>query len=168
VNSDALVRGPRADDLPALVAIYNHYVRESHVTFDTESFTVESRRAWFEGFAHGGPHRLLVADAGGRVAGYAYSAPLRPRAAYRTSAETTVYVDPALTGRGIGRLLYAELLDGLARNGTIHRVYGVIALPNPASVALHERFGFRQVALLSEAGLKFDRYWDVGWYEKPV
>jgi len=166
MSAPVAVRPARADDLPALLEIYNHYVRESHVTFDTEPATPESRREWIDGFTAAGPHRLLVAEREGRVAGYAYSAPVRPRAAYRVSAETTVYVAPDLTGRGIGQALYAELLDGLARDGGIHRAYGVIAVPNPASVALHERFGFRLVGVLSEPGFKFGRYWDVHWYER--
>lgn len=168
MSATLTVRPAHADDLPRLVEIYNHYVATSHVTFDTDPFTPRSRQAWFDAYSPVGPHRLLVAEDGGVLAGYASSSPLRPKPAYRSSVETTVYVAPGLTGRGTGRALYSALLGHLAASGEVHRAYGIIALPNAASIALHERLGFRRVATLSEAGYKFDRYWDVCWYEKPI
>ena len=97
-----LVRPGEEQDLPALTAIYNHFVEHSVTTFDVERFTVEQRREWFSGYAPTGPHRLLVGEVDGVVAGYATSAALRSKPAYLHSVETTIYCDPAATGRGLG------------------------------------------------------------------
>jgi phosphinothricin acetyltransferase len=81
--------------------------------------------------------------------------------------ETTAYITPAAGGRGIGTALYEALLDALGPAG-VHRCYAAIALPNPASVALHERFGFSEVGRFSEVGFKLGRYWDVAWFERRM
>lgn len=152
-------------DLEAINEIYNHYVRTSAVTFDLEPRTMTWRRDWFATYADEGRHRLLVARDGGGVLGYASSSPYRPRAAYGPSVETSVYLGAEHIGRGIGRALYAALLAEL-EGQDVHRAYAGIALPNPASVRLHERLGFRRVGYFSEQGRKFGRYWDVVWYER--
>lgn len=103
----------------------------------------------------------------GRVLGYASSSPFRPKSAYATSVETTVYVAPDAGRRGIGSLLYQALFDALAGEG-LHRAYAGIARPNAASTRLHERFGFRHVGTYREVGHKFGRWWDVAWYEKEL
>ncbi len=160
-------------DFGAVTEIYNHYVRTSTATFDTEPFTPEARRPWFEQFTDDGPHRLLVAvdaPAGadtGRVVGWASSTPLRPKPAYHRTVETTVYVAPTHLGLGVGAALYRELLPGLADLG-LHRAYAVIAQPNPASHALHAAFGYRPVGTFTEVGHKFGRYIDLTWYEKAL
>ncbi len=162
------VRSARLDDLADLTRIYNHYVRETPITFDLEPFSIEARRSWFEAFGENGRHRLVVATReGGRIEGYAGSAPFRPKGAYATSVEVTVYVRPGATGSGIGTRLYAELFARLARED-VHRAYAGITLPNAASVALHRRFGFRSVGIYREVGRKFGRYWDVEWMEKEL
>jgi phosphinothricin acetyltransferase len=162
------IRRAVPSDLPDLVRIYNHYVTNTHVTFDTNPFATEERRSWFEGFADSGPHRLLVAEVASGIAGYTSSARFRPKQAYHTSVETTVYLDPRQIGRGLGGKLYGALLELLANERQVHRAYGGIALPNPASVALHERLGFRLVGTFKEVGHKFERYWDVSWYERDL
>ena len=162
------VRDAVAGDLPALVSLYNHYVEHTHFTFDTEPFTVEARRPWFARFAPRGPHRLLVAESAGRVVGYASSHDLRPKPAYDCSVETTIYLDPEHQGRGVGRRLYGELLAVLEAEPSLHRAYGGIALPNPDSVLLHERLGYRAVGRFHQVGFKFGRYWDIGWYERDL
>jgi len=81
--------------------------------------------------------------------------------------ETSVYLAPEVIGKGAGSRLYERLFDSLKRED-VHRAYGGIALPNPASIALHEKFGFKRVALFTEQGRKFGRYWDVAWYEKQL
>ena len=101
------------------------------------------------------------------VIGYACSSRWRPKPAYETSVETSIYVTPDAVGRGIGTRLYEELFKQL-QGEDVHRAYAGIALPNQASIALHERFGFKRVAHFTEQGRKFDRYWDVGFYEKPL
>ena len=154
-------------DLEQLNAIYNHYVETSPATFDVEPITMEQRREWFTHYATSGRHRLFVAVEDSTVLGYASSSPHRPRRAYETSIETTAYVAHDATGRGIGTALYGALFEALA-DEDIHRAYAGITLPNPASVALHERFGFTRAGTFTEQGRKFDRYWDVAWFEKPL
>jgi len=153
--------------MPALNALYNHYVLNTPITFDIEAVTADDRRQWFSHFGATGRYRLLVAEYDDRLAGYACSKTLRDKRAYETSVETTVYVADGLAGRGIGTALYAALFDALA-DEDVHRAYAGITMPNDASVALHERFGFRRVAYYTEQGRKFGRYWDVAWYEKPL
>lgn len=164
----ATIRPGDRDDLAALVRLYNHYVTASHVTFDVEPLSVADREAWLAGFADDGPHRLFVAEIDGRLAGYATSGPLRPKPAYRSSVEVTVYTDPQHTGQGIGRRLLETLLAALEREPGVHRAYAAIALPNPASIALFERSGFRRVGTFHQVGRKLGKYWDVGWYERSV
>ena len=168
-RTDSAVRVRRAtlDDLPALTDIYNHYIVETPVTFDLAPLEPDDRREWFD--AHQGSlrYQLMVADAGGVIAGYATTSRWRPKAAYERTVESTVYCRHGYTGRGIGRCLYAALFDAIA--GTdVHRVVAGVTLPNPSSIALHERFGFTSVGVFREVGYKFGRYWDVGWFERPL
>lgn len=167
IHASVHVRPGRESDLEALNDIYNHYVREAHYTFDLEPLDIEWRKEWFRHYAATGPHRVFVALDGDRVIGYASSSRFRTKAAYNTSVETSVYVMPDAGGKGAGARLYEELFRSL-EGEDVHRAYAGIALPNPASIALHERFGFKRVALFTEQGRKFDRYWDVAWYEKPL
>jgi phosphinothricin acetyltransferase len=162
----ARIRSAAECDLPDLVRIYNHYVTDSHVTFDTEPFSIEERRPWFESFSSSGPHRLLVAEFEAHTVGFASSKEFRPKPAYRRSVETAIYLDQEFIGRGIGQALFAALLEVLEAEDSVHRAYGCIALPNPSSVALHHRYGFRLAGTFREVGHKFGKYWDVSWYEK--
>lgn len=161
------VRPGQQGDLPALTALYNHYVEHTHVTFDTQPFSVEQRAEWFSHYSATGRHRLLVATAGDELVGYATSSKFRDKAAYDTSIEATVYVRDSGARRGIGSALYTALFDAL-RGEDVHRAYAGIALPNDASMALHRRFGFVEVGTYREVGRKFGRYWDVSWLEKPL
>ena len=99
--------------------------------------------------------------------GFASSSRFRPKPAYETSVETSVYLAPDSVGRGAGTRLYEGLFKAL-EGEDVHRAYAGIALPNPASIGLHERFGFKRVAHFTEQGRKFGRYWDVAWYEKQI
>jgi phosphinothricin acetyltransferase len=162
---ETVIRPAEAADLAGIVRILNHYIEHSHVTFDTRPFAPEERRPWFDGFGSTGRYRLLVAHDGPRLVGYASSTAIRPKPAYDPSVETTIYLDPAATSHGIGRRLYARLLDLLAEE-EVHRAYAGIALPNPASIALHEALGFRHVGTFDEAGRKLGRYWSIGWWER--
>lgn len=168
MNSNTYIRAGESDDLSQLVEIYNHYVSNTHVTFDTEPFAIAARIHWFAQFSDTGPHRLLVAENDGVVAGYASSTNFKPRAAYNKSVETSVYMHPDGTGQGIGHALYSALLDLLIAEPSVHRAYGGVALPNPASISLHERLGFEKVGTYREVGFKFDKYWDVSWFEKDL
>jgi phosphinothricin acetyltransferase len=160
------IRDGRPDDLEQLNDLYNYYVVNEPCTFDIERVSIETRRAWFGEFG-GGRYRLLVAVEGDTLLGYAHSKSFRLRRAYETSVSTSVYIDKHHHGRGIGRALYSALFDAIA-DEDIHRAFAGITMPNIASVALHESFGFKQVALFSEQGRKFDRYWDVAWFEKEL
>lgn len=162
------LRAAEEHDLAHLVHIYNHYVEHTHSTFDTQPVTVEERRPWFAQFSRTGPHRLLVAEMQGVAVGYATSSTFRAKPAYATSVETTVYLDSRFLGRGIGVALYGRLLELLESEPEVHRAVAGIALPNSASVALHERLGFVPVGTFHEIGLKFGEYWDVQWYERDL
>jgi phosphinothricin acetyltransferase len=166
-SSKITVRQAEERDLGQLNNIYNRYVLETHFTFDLEPMTIEARREWFEHHKSTGPHRVVVGLSDSSVIGYASSGRFRPKPAYETSVETSIYLAPDAVGRGIGTRLYEELFK-LLQGEDVHRAYAGIALPNQASIALHERFGFKRVAHFTEQGRKFDRYWDVGWYEKPL
>lgn len=167
IDASVHVRPGREADLEALNDLYNHYIRESHYTFDLEPLSMEWRREWFTHYAETGPHRLFVALDGERVIGYASSSRFRPKPGYLTSVETSIYIAPDATGRGAGRRLYTELFQSL-EGEDLHRAYAGITLPNPASIGLHELFDFKRVALFTEQGRKFGKYWDVAWFERPL
>jgi phosphinothricin acetyltransferase len=161
------IRSGSLADLARLTEIYNHYVRETAITFDIEPFSVEARRPWLDQFSEAGRYRILVAEEAETVIGYACSMRFRPKAAYGTSVETSVYLDPDAAGQGIGTRLYTALFDRL-RTEDIHRAYAGVTQPNPASVALHQRFGFRSIGIYHQVGRKLGRYWDVEWFERPM
>jgi|ERR1022692_991310 phosphinothricin acetyltransferase len=164
---ELLIRSAKHDDLARITEIYNHYVLNTPVTFDIERYTVERREPWFAQFAETGCYRLLVAEQDGVVIGYAGTTRFRPKAAYDTTVETTVYCAPDAVGMGIGTRLYEELFKTL-RGEDIHRFLAVYALPNPATDALHRRFEFKVVGIFTESGRKFGKYWDVCWAERAA
>ncbi len=161
------VRLAQQSDLAQINDIYNHYVTNTPTTFDLEEIRPEQRVDWFAQFSADGPYQLIVAEREGRVAGYAYAYAFRPRRAYDTTVETTAYCDPEETGRGIGTQLYEALFEALSGHNLRMAVAG-ITLPNDASVALHEAFGFKPTGVFHQVGWKFDNYWDVAWYEKRL
>ena len=161
------VRAGAEEDLEAINDIYNEYVKETHFTFDVEPISLEARREWFSHYSTTGRHRVLVAISDEAVVGFATSSLFRTKPAYEASIETSIYLSAEAVGRGAGSKLYGELFRAL-EDEDVHRAYAGVALPNPASVALHERFGFKRVAHFTEQGRKFGRYWDVAWYEKPL
>jgi phosphinothricin acetyltransferase len=165
--STPVIRTAVLDDLPAVTEIYNHYVRNTAITFDLHPFTPDERRPWFDDHA-GGKHRLLVAvDSSGMHLGYASTSRWRPKAAYETTVEASVYCDANAVGRGYGSALYRALFDAIAGED-VHTIVAGVSLPNPASITLHERFGFRPVGVFHSVGRKFDKYWDVAWFERPL
>ena len=162
------VRPGTLADVAAATAIYNHYDEHTTATFDVVPHDPEERaRTWFAAYDVTGPHRLVVAERDGQVAGWATSGRFRPKAAYDRTVETTVYVDPAHVGHRVGQELYDALLAAMDEEG-VHRCVAAIALPNPGSVALHERCGFRPVGTLTEVGHKLGRWVDVQWWERPA
>lgn len=162
-----VVRDGTEADLPAVAAIYTHYVVKTTITFNTE---IRTPAAWVERYrtqVADGLYHLLVAEHDGVVVGYIETGPFRPKPAYDPTVEVSVYVAPNVTTGGVGSALMTELLTRLAETD-FHRAVSVIALPNDRSVGFHERFGFVHRGTLTEVGRKFDRYLDVAFYERPL
>ena len=165
-GEDTRIRAAEQMDATRIAEIYNHYVNESIITFEEEPITApEIARRLAEVRYASLP--WLVAEDSNRVTGYAYATPWKSRSAYRFSVESTVYVAPEWAGRGIGSLLYGQLIP-LLRAQHIHTAIGGIALPNAASVALHEKFEFRKVAHFEQVGFKFNRWIDVGYWQRRL
>ncbi|WP_229660914.1 GNAT family N-acetyltransferase [Marmoricola endophyticus] len=143
------------DDLEAVVAIYQHEVDTGVATFETRAVDAEEWRAKITG-----PEPMLVAEEDGTVLGVAYASPYRARPAYDRTRETSVYLAAVGQGRGLGTALYDALLPRL-RDGGFHTALAMVALPNEASVRLHERAGFERVGVLREVGHKLGRVVDV-------
>lgn len=159
------IRPALIDDLAAITAIYNHYVTETIITFDIKPFETEQRRTWFDQFTANSIHQCLVIESEKKIVGYASSSSFRPKPAYRQSVEATIYLHPDFTGLGLGKLLYQALFNNLEKLD-VHRCYGIIALPNPGSIRLHESFVFKTIGTLTEVGFKFGKYHDTLWMEK--
>jgi phosphinothricin acetyltransferase len=156
------VRTATEEDLVRVREIVNHYIEHSVFNFRTEpQSSHELRSAWAQRHQR---FPWLVAVIDDRVIGVAYAGPWNERAAYRWTVETTVYVEGSAHRRGVGDALYTELLDRLRRQG-FHSAVAVIALPNDASVRLHERHGFDCVGQLREAGFKHHAWHDVGFWQ---
>ncbi|TAN02757.1 MAG: N-acetyltransferase family protein [Rhodanobacteraceae bacterium] len=158
-----MIRAATSADAPAICAIYNHYVTNTIVTFEERPVTHSEMRSRVDAVLEKFPWLVLECD--GLVAGYACATPWKPRSGYRFSTETSVYLASTYTGRGFGSALYASLLDNL-RTRHIHCVIGGIALPNPASVALHEKLGFAKVAHFRENGFKSGRWIEVAYWQR--
>lgn len=160
-----LIRDARSADTEALLAIYRPFVIDTSASFELEPpsaaeferriAAAQSQWAW------------LVAEQAGEVLGYAYGSSFRSRAAYRWSVETSAYVAAAHHGQGIGKALYARLLDLLAEKGYC-MAYAGITLPNEASVRLHTSLGFRDVGVFRRAGRKFGGWHDVSWWQRVL
>lgn len=158
------IRSATSSDCEAIARIYNYYIRETIITFEEQDVGGAEMEARVADVMNGGLPWLVVKDAGG-IAGYAYATKWKVRAAYRHSVETTIYLEPTRTGMGIGRFLYETLISAL-RERPIHTVIGGIALPNAASVALHERLGFVKIAHFKEVGFKFNQWIDVAYWQR--
>jgi phosphinothricin acetyltransferase len=158
------LRDAVAGDGEALARIYNHYVTETIVTFEEVPVSGGEMAARLAAVQAAGLP-WLVAEEDGLVVGYAYASPWKPRHGYRLSVEVTVYLAPGREGRGWGTQLYERLFAVLAERG-VHFIAGGIALPNPASVALHEKMGMVKVAHYRENGIKFGRWIDVGYWQR--
>jgi phosphinothricin acetyltransferase len=157
-----MIRPVHVDDAKALLAIYNYYVLHTTVTFDIEPLSLSSFKDKLNRINTNYP--FIVFEDENEILGYAYASRFRPKPAYDSVAETTVYVKHTAHGKQIGTLLYTELLALLKRT-ELHTVLGVLTIPNEASVKLHEKFGFKQVASLNEVGLKFGKRQNVGIWQ---
>lgn len=157
-----MIRPATPDDAAAIVAIYNHYIATTTISFEEHAVAPDEMAQRIRDVTAHLP--WLVYEDDGCLTGYAYATKWRARSAYRFSAETSVYVESGQGGKGIGKALYTALLEELRRR-EIHMAIGGIAQPNPASVALHESLGFEKVAHFKQVGLKFERWVDVGYWE---
>lgn len=161
------IRHIEPQDLTSIVPILNHYIESTAITFDTEPYCTETRRPWLDQFQTSGRYQCLVAISEGEIVGYANSAAFRPKKAYDTSVEVSIYLKDGVAGKGVGTRLYSKLFDQLA-NEDIHRAHALITLPNEKSINLHSKFGFSEVGILSEAGRKFGQFYSVYLMEKRL
>lgn len=158
-----MIREAVEGDAQRIAEIYNHYVETSTVTFEEEPVAPDEMVRRMAVGEEKFPWLVLV-GADEELLGYAYASPWKGRCAYRYSVETTVYLDHASCGTGCGTRLYQRLLAEL-RNRSLHTAMAGIALPNAASVALHEKLGFTKVAHFREVGWKFGEWVDVGYWQ---
>ncbi|AOS45676.1 Phosphinothricin N-acetyltransferase [Lacunisphaera limnophila] len=150
-------------DAADITAIYNHYVLHTIVTFEEEPITAkEMAQRITEVLATGRP--WFVWEENGRVLGYSYASGWKSRCSFRFSLETTVYLAADATRRGLGTILYTALIEALRKTKT-HALIGGISIPNPGSIALHEKLGFQKIGHFKEVGWKFDQWIDVGYWE---
>ena len=157
-----MIRTVLLSDAEVICDIYNDYVLHSTITFEETPVSAEDMKSRIEVSTRNFP--WLVYEIDGKPVGYTYGRKWRDRAAYRNTVETGTYLDSRFTGRGIGAELKGELLRML-RERSFHAVISGIALPNPASVALNEKFGFVKVAHFRDVGFKFNKWIDVGYWE---
>ena len=158
-----MIRDATKKDAEAIAEIYNYYIRKTVVTFeehalDEDAIIERMHKVQTSGFS------WLVAVENEKIIGYAYSSKWNERVAYKNTAEVSVYLSPTLKAKGWGTKLYQQLFSGL-RDKSIHSVIGGIALPNPASIAIHEKFGMEKVAHFKEVGYKFGKWIDVGYWQ---
>lgn len=157
-----VIRQASDRDAGRIAEIYKGYVLQTIVSFETEAVTVgEMKKRIKQKLAR---FDWLVGELDGEIVGYAYYGPFRPRAAYDHTVESTIYLAPQSTGKGYGAILYGELMASAARRG-FREAIGVIALPNPQSIALHRKVGFEEVGVLKKVGYKFGKYIDVGLWQ---
>ena len=164
--SDVILRPFAWSDIPAITAIYRHSVEHTAITFDTEAPGEAAIAEKYAGLTKLG-HPLIVAERGGRAVGYAYASFYRPRAAYRFTAEDSIYLDPDETGKGLGKALLTELLAQSKAFGFRQMLAGITA-DTANSIALHEKFGFRRVGYYDAVGFKFDRWHDIVHLQKAL
>lgn len=164
VVAEVVIRDAIAGDAPALAAIYDHYIATTTALFIDEHDLVGQQVITNKIAGLAAPDRFLVAIRDGEPIGYAVSGAFRSRPLYDVR-ELSIYLAPQAAGAGVGRALYAALLDALDRDG-VHSTVGLVALPNPASEALHAVMGFRHVGTMSELGVKFGRRIDVSFWQR--
>ena len=159
----ATIRPVSAGDADSIARIYNHFILNTIVTFEEQAVSAQEIAGRIAEVASASLP-WLVAERDGQIIGYAYASKWKGRCAYRYSVESTVYLDPDCLGQGLGSALYERLFAALRERG-MHVVIGGIALPNPASVALHERLGMKKAAHFSEVGFKLGKWIDVGYWQ---
>lgn len=160
-----MIRAVNVMDAQAICNIYNYYVDKTFISFEEESVDLDEMKARINHISAQYP--WLVYEVKGRVVAFAYASKWKERSAYRFTAEATVYIQHDFIQKGLGSLLYEALLAELQDSYT-RSVMAVIALPNEASVGLHEKMGFEKVAHFKEVGFKLEQWIDVGFWQKML
>lgn len=161
MENKCCIRIAKLEDAPEILEIYKPFITDTAVTFEEEVPTFEELKKRIKAILLQDP--FLVCEYKGQVVGYAYASSYRSRAAYRWNRETSVYIHPRFRRKNIARHLYNTLI-GIAKMQGYVQLYGVITLPNPGSVALHEAFGFKQLTVYRKVGFKLEQWHDVGWW----
>jgi phosphinothricin acetyltransferase len=161
------IRHGNKEDAPRINEIGNHYINTTPANFKTIPLTLKEREVWINSFSESGRYQLFVAEKDHTILGYAGSTKFHERAAYDTSVATAIYLAPDACTQGLGTLLYTQLFLYLAEED-LNRAFAGITLPNPASEALHIKFGFKKIGIFTGAGRKYDQFWDVQWMEKAL
>lgn len=157
-----MIRKVTVTDAAQIAEIYNHFVEKTIVTFEETPLTISEVEKWIKETTSTFP--WFVFEEKEELLGYAHASSWKSRCAYRNSVESTVYLRPTAFGKGIGSKLYDRLLTELRKLG-FHAIIGGIALPNKASIALHEKFGFEKIGHFKEVGNKFNQWIDVGYWQ---
>ncbi|GAA4485049.1 N-acetyltransferase family protein [Microbacterium panaciterrae] len=168
IRPESRIRTVRDADLPAIRDIYNHYVRETTVTFDEEETVLAHWAHKRELLASTGLPFLVAEDEAGAVVGFANAQHWREKSAYRYSAENSIYLAPAAAGRGLGKALLEALLDESAKAGLREIIAVIEPTAAVASIALHRRYGFTDAGMLRGVGVKFGRTLDVVFLQKSL
>ncbi len=158
-----MIREAKDQDAEAIAEIYNYYICNTVITFEEENLNPSDLVDRIQKVQESG-YSWLVAEDKGKVIGYAYSSKWSDRAAYKNTAEVSVYLSPHIKSKGWGTKLYEALFSRL-RERSIHVVIGGITLPNPASIAIHEKFGMEKVAHFKQVGYKYGEWLDVGYWQ---
>jgi phosphinothricin acetyltransferase len=161
------IRSAKAEDSPVLAELRNYYIAHSGTTFDTQPLTPTDIDAWFSQFRNTGAYRLLVALQDNQIMGFCSSQLYRQHPAFSKTIETSIYIAPQCSQRGVGSALYTALFDALV-DERLHRAVVGIALPNPASIALHRKFGFTEVGIFNEYAHKNGQFISSQWMEKRL
>ncbi len=160
---EIIIRAVSAEDIPGICAIYNHYIEQTAVTFETRTVPQGEMTARIARITGAG-YPFYTALCGGEVAGYCNLHEFNSKQAFCRTAEISIYLHPDMQGHGLGSALMGRLIGGLDPEA-FHTIIAGITLPNAASVAIHEKFGFKQVGYMKETGRKFDRWYDVGYWQ---
>jgi L-amino acid N-acyltransferase YncA len=156
-----MIRSIKVEDAKSIAEIYNYYIVSTVVTFEVTPVSTQEMEERI--LASNKKLPWLVYEKNSQIIGYAYATDWKTRSAYKQTVETTIYIKANENGKGIGCILYSELINQLRKNH--HAIIGGISLPNEASIALHEKLGFQKVAHFNEVGFKFNKWIDVGYWE---
>ena len=161
------IRVGKFADVAAITDIFNFYIEYTNARFEESTFTLENRQNWFSQFDNHSKYQLYVASENGELQGFACSQQYRNISAFEDTVEVTVYLNPNVKGKGIGSKLYNKLFSSISDYG-VHRVLSGVALPNEASIALHKRFGFREIGVFDQYAKKKGQYISSVWLEKQL